>query len=217
VIETELVGESDVMAETLNAYEIGYRAELLSNLSVDLATFYNVYDHVIEDDTLGMPELETDPEPEHVVLPIEVGDGDAGDTYGGELSVQWKPVEWWRLIGSYSLLQVHLHPDNSDARESPQQQAALRSYVNLPWNLQLNSSANYVDSVDALGTVGTIVPIRSYVRLDTGLVWHATKNLELGIWGQNLLSNRHLEGASETSNVITEVPRSIIGKITLRF
>jgi hypothetical protein len=59
------------------------------------------------------------------------------------------------------------------------------------------------------------IPI--YVRLDLGVVWHPTKYLEIGVWGQNLTEERHTEFTSYKTSPITEIPRSVMGRITWRF
>jgi iron complex outermembrane recepter protein len=53
--------------------------------------------------------------------------------------------------------------------------------------------------------------------LDLGVTWRPTKALELGIFGQNLLDGNHPEFTSYKTTVLTEIPRSIMGRITWRF
>ncbi len=215
VFETAVIGSSNVISETLDAYELGYRIEPASNLSFDLATFYNVYDNVTGF-TAGTPRFETDPQP-HMLVPIDWASNTTGESYGAELSMQWKPFECWRLIASYGWLHMHLRPDNNDSLGSPQQQAALRSYLSLPWNLELNGMVAFVDKVATSNNTFGTAPIPAYIRADIGLVWHASKTLDIGIWGHNLLDNRHPEFTSQTASVITEMPRSFMAKVTWRF
>ena len=215
VFETAVIGNSNVISETLDAYELGYRIEPASNLSFDLATFYNVYHNVIGT-IVGAPRFETDPQP-HMLLPVDWANNMSGESYGAELSMQWKPAECWRLIASYGWLHMHLRPDNTDSLASPQQQATLRSYLSLPWNLELNGLAAFVDKVVPRNNSFGTTPIPAYIRADIGLVWHASKTLDIGVWGHNLLDNHHPESASQTTNVITEMPRSVMAKVTWRF
>src|ERR1051325_9803269 len=63
----------------------------------------------------------------------------------------------------------------------------------------------------------TVLPTPSYFRFDTGVTWRPTQNLELSVWGQNLLDGRHAEFNSFHASFLTEVPRSVLGKITWRF
>jgi len=130
--------------------------------------------------------------------------------------VQWKPIEDWRLIASYSWLQMHLSPENTLQKASPEHQLSLRSYVTLPWKLEFNTAAYFVDHVEVPAGNGTVV-IPSYVRVDAGLVWHPNKSLEVGLWGQNLLDNRHPEFFGYYSPIQTEISRGVLGKITWRY
>jgi outer membrane receptor protein involved in Fe transport len=101
-------------------------------------------------------------------------------------------------------------------RENPQQQVQLRSYVDLPCHLELNGAAYFVDQIQSRARlVEQRVP--SYLRFDVGLTWHPTKSVEVGIWGQNLFDDRHPESDSYRTSFQTEVPRGVMGRITLRF
>jgi hypothetical protein len=62
-----------------------------------------------------------------------------------------------------------------------------------------------------------MVTIPSYVKLDLGLIWRPIKSLEIGIWGKDLLDNQHAEFPSQETTLITEIPRSVMGRITWRF
>jgi iron complex outermembrane receptor protein len=99
---------------------------------------------------------------------------------------------------------------------SPEQQAQLRSTLALPGNLEFNGALYYVDRIQAPYGFGQTT-IQDYLRLDLGLVWRPTKSLEVGVWGQNLMDDRHAEFTSYKTALITEVPRSVLGKITWRF
>jgi len=41
--------------------------------------------------------------------------------------------------------------------------------------------------------------------------------LEVGVWGQNLANDSHLEFTSYKTSLLTEVPRGVIGRLTWRF
>src|SRR5205807_1819474 len=114
------------------------------------------------------------------------------ETFGAELSASWKVRDNWRLMASYSWLHVNLHPDDPSFQGNPQQQFQLRSYLDLTPHLEFNSALYFVDRQVAAAGLGTAT-IPAYVRLDLGLIWHPTKSLEIGIWGQNLIDNRHAE------------------------
>jgi iron complex outermembrane receptor protein len=215
VFQPALLGNPDLLSEKLIAYEMGYRIEPTRNLSFDITAFYNVYDD-IQNPVAGTPGFELTPAPPHIIIPLVWQNALSGQGYGTELSVQWKPLETWRLIASYSWLQMHLSPVNTVQDASPEHQLSLRSYVNLPWNLEFNTAAYFVDQVlSPAGPETAIIP--SYVRVDAGLVWHASKSLEVGIWGRNLLDDHHPEFTATNAALRTEVPRGVQAKITWRY
>ena len=61
------------------------------------------------------------------------------------------------------------------------------------------------------GPTSDTVP--SYFELDARLAWHATKNLEFSIVGQNLLHDRHQEYGFPGSPTTEEIARSVYGKV----
>ena len=134
-----------------------------------------------------------------------------------ELSVQWQLTEYWRWVASYSWLDTHVQTQTILSGESsPEQQAQLRSYLDLPFHLQLNGALSFVDRSATYHDAG-LADIPAYLSADLGLVWHPRPSLDLGIWGENLTQRRHLESLNEQSTVLSEVPRSILAKLTLRF
>jgi iron complex outermembrane receptor protein len=132
------------------------------------------------------------------------------------LSAQWQVVEHWRLTASYALLHMQMAPDAHFDLSSPQQQFQIRSCLDLPRNVEFNGSLYYTDQITPYSGSGT-VPIASCVKLDLGLTWRPIKSLEIGIWGKNLLQAEHAEFGSQESTLITEIPRSVMGKITWHF
>ena len=116
VILPALLGNQDLLSEKLIAYELGYRIEPTRNLSFDVTAFYNFYDD-LQAPIAGPPGFEATPAPPHVLIPLTWQNALSGQGYGTELSVQWKPLEDWRLIASYSWLQMHLSPGERVAKE----------------------------------------------------------------------------------------------------
>jgi len=203
-----IFGNPNFHAEDLLAYELGYRIAPGADWSFDLATFYNVYDG-IQAYQLGAPYFEVTPVP-HLVIPETAVNLLSGDSYGAALSVQWKPLDYWRLAASYSLLKMRLEPDNATAGDNPENQFQIHSYLDLPYHIEFSSAIYYVDSLPDQN-------IPSYVRLDLGLTWRVNKAWEIGVFGQNLLDSNHAEFGSYRTPVVTEIPRSLYAKITWRF
>jgi iron complex outermembrane recepter protein len=207
-------GAQNNVAEVLLAYEVGYRVAPMKNLSFDITGFYNVYDDLLVE-VANPTVFQTSPSPPHLLISSTYDNAGSGDTYGVELSGQWRVVENWRLTASYSWLGTRLTPA-SDFPQSPLQQFQIRSYLDLPYHLELNGAAFVVGrSTGPLATGFEEIP--SYVRADLGLIWHPLKWLEVGIWGQNLLQSEHIEFSSQQTPALTQVPRSVLAKVTARF
>jgi iron complex outermembrane recepter protein len=193
-------------AEEVLTYELGYRLKPAHNLSLDAATFYSVYDNLI----VGTTEdtfFESEPAPPHYVAASRMRNNGGGHTYGVELSTRWSVTSNWTLIGGFTALRMMLQPDNAylTAGDSPQRQFHLRSYLNLPYNFELNAATFYVDDLPNQHA-------SSYVRADAGLLWHPSVALDIGIWGTNLLDKRHFEFTTYNTPLRTQVPRSVLLK-----
>ncbi len=206
-----LIGNENAESEQLIAYELGYRIEPTKQLSFDLAGFYNRYDKLLR----FVPGTNFS-QGTFMVFPQTLQNSGSAETFGTELSVQWKVTDEWRLLAGYSWEEVNLNPNDRAFQGNPEQQFQLRSYLDLPWHLEFNTAVYYVDRQTAEAGLGTET-IPAYVRLDQGLIWHPTKSLEFGIWGQNLIQDRHAEFPSLKSSVLTEIPRSVLLKMTFRF
>jgi len=211
-------GSPNPESEVLHAYELGYRAQPHRRLSLDLATFYNVYDRLTSFEP-GLPFFETDPLPAHMVVPVYFGNLLRGETYGLEAAVNLDLSHRWKLRGSYSFLRVQLHRDDasidfrSEVTEgnTPRHQFQLHSYLNLWRSFDLDTALYHVSSLRSQ-------PVPSYTRVDARLGWRLRDNLEASGGVQNLLNNRHLEYDAPDSFVVpSQVKRSVYGKMTFRF
>lgn len=191
----------DFDSEKLLAYELGYRVRPVENLTLSLATFYNVYD--------SLRSLNGTP-PATLVIANDF----EGETWGVELSGNWRATSWWRLRGGYTYLHKSLWPTSASANPSvregndPEHQFLLQSILDLPAHFQFDVTARFVDTLP-----NPNVP--SYFALDARLAWRFGENLEISVVGQNLWDNRHPEfGAPATRQ---EIPRGVYGKVTWRF
>jgi iron complex outermembrane recepter protein len=215
--ETVAFGNREFKSETLLAYEVGYRLQPVPQLSLDIATFYNVYDNLRTSEP-GIPFSQNSLSPSPLVLPLRPENRMNGEIYGAEVAVNWAVTDRWKLSLGYSWLQVQLHlkPSSraSDAESaegsSPQNQFHLRSYLDLPYRLKFDAALYYVDHL-----ANPSVP--SYLRLDARIGWHPTDAVEISLGLQNLLDNRHQEFGPSLLVNSTEIERSVYGKITWRF
>lgn len=212
---TTTYGNRDFLSEELLAYELGYRVQARKNLSLDVALFYNDYDH--------LRSIEPGPSPTQPAapgsIPLHIANDLFGETYGGEAAVVFQVTPRWRIEPGFSLIEMQLHKrassqDNSsekDEGKSPEQQWSLRSSMELPHAVSLDCMLRYVDSLPGLD-------LGSYWGLDLRVAWRPTRWMELSVVGQNLIENRHQEfSPSFISTQRTEVPRGFYGKVTLRF
>jgi iron complex outermembrane receptor protein len=207
-------GNQNLNSEQLTAYELGYRIKPIESLSFDATAFYNVYDQLIAT-AQGTPFFEAAPAPPHVVVPLVFKNNQTAETYGAEVLGEWRATENWRLVASYTYLHMDLHPAPA-FNDNPQNQFQIHSYLNLPHHIGLDAAVYYVERIGALfGDTSTSIP--AYVRVDLGVTWRPIKTLELGIFGQNLLDDHHLESTSYKTTVLTEIPRGIMGRIIWSF
>ena len=213
-----VLGTPTPESEVLKAYEFGYRAQPHRKLSVDVATFYNVYDHLTSFEP-GIPFFEADPLPAHLVSPIYYGTLLRGETYGLSAAVNLNLTSRWKLKGSYSFLRMHLHTDpasmdtTTEATEgdNPRHQFQLHSYLNVGRNFDLDTSLYHVSSL-----TGQQIP--GYTRIDARFGWHMRENIEGSFGVQNLFDGRHQESNPIDSLVLpSQVRRSVYGKMTFRF
>ncbi len=209
-----IFGNPDLKSERVTAYELGYRAQAGAKFSLDVATFYNVYDRLVKTEA-GAPFLETDPLPAHLVIPLNFKNPMRGETYGAETSLNVNVARQWRLAGSYSFIKINMRLDplsrangaEEVERSSPQHQFQFHSYVKLPRNLEFDA---------ALYHVSRILNVPRYTRVDVRLGWRFSENVEFSFAGQNLLDARHAEfGGSIAAKRL--VRRSAYGKLTWRF
>jgi iron complex outermembrane receptor protein len=179
-----LQGGADFTSEKLLAYEAGWRTQPEEHLLLSVAAFYNRYDDLRSAEPGGPP----------FGLPITIGNGVAGDTFGLELAAGLQPLECWRLRGGYTVVRKQLHVKAGSAdlnhasseSDDPEQQGLLQSALTLPGGLEFDAVGRYVG---ALGSPH----VASYVGLDLRLAWRPAAHLELAVVGQNLLDSSHPE------------------------
>ena len=216
--EISVFGSHQFKSEDLLAYEAGYRVQVTSNFSTDIAVFYNHYTHLRTAEP-GMPFLETSPTPVHVVAPFVAGNKMGGGTYGTELFADWRVFPKWRLLSSYSYLQMDIRKDKTSLDPtaddpglvSPRHQFYVRSSIDLPKHFEHDFDIRYTDRLPGLN-------IPSYYSLDTHIGWRPVAGLELSVGSQNILNKRHVEFLPDFINTSpTEVRRTFYGGVTWRF
>lgn len=214
-------GQQGFRSEVLWAFEAGYRFMPTDSFSADLAVFYNDYDKIRSNEApILAPDLRS--------ATVPFGNNLQGNTYGAELSLDWKPETWMRLQLNYSYLEMDLRSVNGSVDmagasipgASPQQQVSFRSAFTLRDSVDLDMWVRYVDALPTAGFPNPSLTqgIPSYVTLDTRISWRPISSLEFSIVGQNLLDSRHPEFLQELyAPKMTEIPRSVYFQINAKF
>jgi len=209
-------GDPTFKSEELLAYEAGYRLHPADPLFLDLATFYNRYNHLRSLET-GAPFVESEPPPIHGVLPFSIENNLRAQTYGAELAANVKLAPWWLVQANYTFLKMDVDPkrDSNDTTskaeelQNPRNQVWVRSAMDLPENLTLDLIGRYVERLPAYS-------VNSYIEMDARLAWQdPARHLEVAVVGQNLVHDSHAEFSPSTQR--SEIPRGVYGSVTVRF
>jgi iron complex outermembrane recepter protein len=192
-----LLGNREFDAERLIAYEAGYRWQPRTNLAFDLALFYNDYDRLASLE-LGTPFL--DPQSGFTVVPVLNQNLTRGRSMGAELLAEWQPTDTWRLLASYSGVDLQLRSAGLDANRgtwldgaTPRGQLALRSSLNFAQGFTFDAQLRHHSRVRRIPVDPTGAGVEAYSSLDLRIGWRATPDWEISFVAQNLLDDEHVE------------------------
>jgi len=199
-----LVGGAEFKPERLTAYELGYRGQLDTRITVSASAFYNSYD--------DLRSVEFNPV---TLIPLYWGNGMEGDTYGVETWGSYQASDWCVLTLAFTQMYESLRfkPGSSgllgiaQAGDDPEHQAHLRTSMNLPANMTFDADLRYV------GTLPN-PEVHAYEELNARLGWRLSNHWELALAGANLLHAHHQEFTVPPAEAIT---RSAMFDARLRF
>jgi iron complex outermembrane receptor protein len=198
-----IFGSKSFDSERLVAWELGFRRALAESVTIDVAAFYNEYDHLRTIDVYQPSPLEA-----------AFGNNMEGNTQGIEIDAHWRANSWMSLNANYTRLEVDLDLINGSmdtaslAAEdsSPEHQANLWVAADLANNIRVDAGLRYMDSLKNFGFPET----DSYLAFDTRIAWAPRRGLELSLTGQNLFDSHHPEFNPDfIVSSPTEVERSI--------
>ena len=201
-----LAGGRGFHSEEELAYELGFRRQQ-GTLALSVATFYSRYH--------GLRSLEQTNPP--AATPIVIGNGQDGESYGAELTTDYRVTDRWRLRAGYTEVRVHIWPNPGSTDQSrgaseshtPERQFFLQSSVDLPADLRFDAGLRAIDDI-------TNQQVPGYGELNAKLSWQPMPALELSLVGQNLLHRRHVEfGAPGATR--REIERGVYGAVAWRF
>ncbi|MBX7144940.1 MAG: TonB-dependent receptor [Oligoflexia bacterium] len=207
-VEVSLMGNSELPAERLTAYDIGYRAQLSDQLSIDTNLFYNDlasnFAYV-----QGEPYFSSDVLP-HVVSPISFQDIGSAQVYGGGVTANWRPFESWQLQAWYTHWELNSFRTSSED-ENPHNQFSLKSTLQLSKNIDFYTHLRFVDSIPAYS-------VDPYTELNVRWAWHIKSDIELSLSGINLLHPKHMEYAPNVVGIVpSEIGRAVFAALRVEF
>jgi iron complex outermembrane receptor protein len=214
-------GNANLTAEDIVSYEIGYRTNLTSSISLDLAGFYNRYYNVITADLIQYAPGTGPATPigGSYVSEVLASNADGGSIYGTEISLKWDITNSLKSAFAYTYngYDATMNAVSNIFVGNPPPHNILDG--RLSWdatsNLRLNTSYYWVDATvinDPTGVNTGIVP--PYGVWDLGFIWKATPNWEVSVWGQDL-EGAHAEAASFLNSSSPQT--GIYGQLTARY
>ena len=199
-----LRGGPDVLAETADDYEVGYRGQISSAASFSATVYHTVYDRLRTE--------QVDPSFTYLYY----GNGMQGRTSGLELWGSYQATPIWRLNAGFSRLrqQFNLTPYSIDIGTlqstegaNPSRWGILRSTLDLGPRTEFDVTLRYVGALSQ-------PEVPSYTALDLRLGWQLRTNLDLSLSGQNLLGSGHGEFTDVATR--TDVKRTVFLKLVYR-
>ena len=199
-----LRGDPAFHSESVVATELGYRRAVSPRLSVDLASFVNVYD-----------DLRTQEPSPPAGLPIVLSNELNARTAGIEATAAYQAAARVQLHAGYTLLseRFRLDPGSFDLTNGtseyndPRHQVWLRAFTDLPASMEGDAVFRYVGRLPH-------PPVPAYAELTLRLGWRSGP-VDLSIVGDNLLHDHHPEFGD--LNPREEYRRSAFGQLTWRF
>lgn len=175
------LGNENLKAEDLNAYELGWRWRALQNLSIDIALYRNEYENLIFGSTLP-PEMEFSPTPS-ILIPAYFANHGETHYEGAELSLEWFAKSWLRLSAQGTWQSSggdwgEVQPDD------PSRMLLLQASLDLPREIELDLDWRAVSETPH---------VESYDALDLRLGWWPKRSIELSLSIENALDNEHIE------------------------
>jgi iron complex outermembrane receptor protein len=202
-----IAGNPDYQPERFQDVEAGYRVDVGSIASFDVAAFRGRYQGLPTNEPVA-PVFVASPAPGHVFIASRFENRLDASTRGLEFVARLAPGRTWNLSASYSSFYVSPHPaagtrDSAAATfdgNAPTQQWQVQSSVRIGARTEVNGALFRTGRLRAMG-------VPAYTRADARVEVRITPRLSLIATGRNLADPRHAEYLTR-SVVSTQVPRS---------
>ena len=169
------LGDEALDREEMDAYELGWRLRPSKDLLFELSTYHYDTKNAVRAASASS---------------VNAYDAKNAEAYGGELSVDWRVSEQWRLRGGYS--QAKGKVEGARVFDFPENTASLSSHFQYSDEITLVQNLFYAGKTDIPSDYNPI-RIPSHLRLDMGVVWEPREGWEIGLFGRDLLEPYHLE------------------------
>lgn len=202
--DLSLLGDLDLEAEDLLAFEVGLRKNWGENLALDIAAYAHKYDDLFEVVTVPAELVAAPTDPGGAPVPVGIDqrllitNGDKGDVIGLEGAFQFHPTNWWSAKIAGDVKRLNYPPiEEADSSlnalflgDSPQYQISIRSDFDLTPKLSATLWARRVGALTQRDTAG-------YTDLDIRVGYRLSSRFELTILGENLIKGARREFPSE--------------------
>ncbi len=198
-------GGPNFKSETGNSFDIGYRGEPASWLTLSVTAFYTDLDN--------LRGGAVSPAGNGVVVANTV----EGRTTGIEAWALWQVTERWRLMAGLLELHQDLKDKNGDGQlggpaglgNDPRHTVKARSTYRFGDRVDFDVDWRYVSSLSYLTTVP------SYSATDVRIAWHVNPRVELSIRGTNVFDPKHVE--FDEHGFPAEIPRAAYAQVRWNF
>ena len=211
-------GSQTVRSETLNAYEMGVRYYPSKKMSLDLAVFYNDYDHITSIEQ-GLPVLSGT----NFVLDSTFDNLQEATHKGFELVLDYTYSEQWRTQIVYSSVSENSNLKGGSAalstpEKTPHHTVSFFNNFNIFPSLDLDVWLKYKSETIQRGLSPlTAAPVDSFIVADTRLAWRPIEPIELAFVVQNVFDSEHIEGIEEYFSKPTEHGRKYYINIKVKY
>ncbi len=198
-------GNEHLDPEKMTAFEFGYRTTLFNKIGLNVESYYNELDRII-----------------NVVTPLKlwpfyfnIENSYKAIAKGVEVSITFPVTPWWLVRSNYTYQEMENERENEDIVGTPKHKISLISRFTFENGFSLDLMAYYVDETKWSGLVED-VKIDDYVRLDIRVSQKFFNDrLELAFVGQNITDQFHPETSDVTGTY--EIERLIYGQMTINY
>ena len=198
-------GNDDLDPEKMTAFELGYRTTLFNTIGLNVESYYNELDRIID---VGTP-LKLWP------FYFKIDNSYKAISKGVEVSITIPVTSWWMLRSNYTFQEMENKRKNEDVLGTPKHKISLISRFTFENGFSLDLMAYYVDETKWSGLVED-VKIDDYVRFDIRVSQKFFNDrLELAFVGQNITDQFHPETSDVTGTY--EIERLMYGQMTINY